>query len=359
MDNSNNLPTRDIALDIAKGIGIMMVVCSHVGINELFFQFFYAFYIPLFFVCSGCTTPFDFDTARLSRRLKKLLSAYFGISAVLFLIAMLNNAVSHAEDNFSYAADALKGICYSRYCLSESLPHLMNVCNAPLWYLTAYAVVLVLYYAYGKLPAAWRAGIALPLFSTILCLGISCAFSATPILLPWSIDTAFMGLIFLVSGMYFKRHNVIQRLSFPILLLLLGSFLGLFFYNPGIIISIRHYGEHGYLSVLFFMLIGCIGSLLTIKGSALIQRYFQTAGTLLSFVGKHTLCILGFHILCLKILYLGEGKALGHLDEPYTALIKIANVVLAVGICCCIGCAWARLSPRHKRKQAAAPHETQ
>jgi fucose 4-O-acetylase-like acetyltransferase len=44
--------TRHAHIDIAKGLGIIMVVTAHAGLPFLG-QLFYCFHMPLFFVISG------------------------------------------------------------------------------------------------------------------------------------------------------------------------------------------------------------------------------------------------------------------------------------------------------------------
>ena len=46
---------RDTYLDIAKAIGILMVIYAHVSLSGILYTTFYAFHIPLFFVVAGMT----------------------------------------------------------------------------------------------------------------------------------------------------------------------------------------------------------------------------------------------------------------------------------------------------------------
>ena len=44
---------RDIAIDIAKGIGIYLVCLGHTTSNEVVLKWLYSFHMPLFFFLSG------------------------------------------------------------------------------------------------------------------------------------------------------------------------------------------------------------------------------------------------------------------------------------------------------------------
>jgi acyltransferase len=66
---------RDTYLDIAKAIGILMVIYAHVSLSGILYTTFYAFHIPLFFVVAGMTfnnkkhTSFKTFAANKAKRL--------------------------------------------------------------------------------------------------------------------------------------------------------------------------------------------------------------------------------------------------------------------------------------------------
>lgn len=53
-----NIKSRDIAVDVAKGIGILLVILGHLK-NPLM-DFIYAFHMPLFFFVSGMFVKKDY-----------------------------------------------------------------------------------------------------------------------------------------------------------------------------------------------------------------------------------------------------------------------------------------------------------
>ena len=40
-------------IDIAKGMGIILMIMGHIGYGELFHRFIHAFHMPLFYFCAG------------------------------------------------------------------------------------------------------------------------------------------------------------------------------------------------------------------------------------------------------------------------------------------------------------------
>lgn len=74
-------------IDIAKGIAIILVVCSHTYAGPIIFPFS-AFSIPLFFFCSGLTCSIrDNMFISFKRKAIKLLKPYIFFNIILFLCA--------------------------------------------------------------------------------------------------------------------------------------------------------------------------------------------------------------------------------------------------------------------------------
>lgn len=316
-------------------------------------RFFCACYMPLFFVCSGFTTPSNIDSVGLGRRIKKLLIAYFCISAILLLISSLYLLATGAANMGEKMAKSLFGILYSRFVIVEGQPHIMDIGNAPLWYLTCYIAVLLLFKIYSGFPVSYRRYPIGYLCFVMICLSVSFAVYYLPILLPWSLDAAFLGVCFFVCGIVYYKHNVLSCISFPVFLLLLSLYAALFLLNPGINMSVRRYGENGSLSAFAFVLIGCIGSLLWIKASQLIYQYIPWLGKLLASVGRSTLFILGFSNLCLKMQMVLESKIMTKNDIWCTGLLNAVNVIVSVALCCCLCFAWTSLRSRLSQRVGA------
>lgn len=203
-------------IDIAKGIGIILVVLSHTVRADLMY-YTAAFFVPIFFFCSGYTSKPIADSplspplssplpskgrgrggvfppishsslliSHLRRVLIRLLKPYLFFSLLLLLIF------------HDFSLRAFAGILYSRYCLypfgtTDDICHFMIVGNYPLWFLTAMAVAYVLYDLLRFFPKYQYPLIVLHLVATAL-------MDHLPILLPWSIDTAPLFAIIMWAG---------------------------------------------------------------------------------------------------------------------------------------------------------------
>lgn len=82
---------RNIAIDILKGIGILLVILGHMKINETFRTFIFSFHMPLFFLVAGLFYHVKPIKESLQRDVKRLLIPYlFTAVIVSFIICFLH-----------------------------------------------------------------------------------------------------------------------------------------------------------------------------------------------------------------------------------------------------------------------------
>lgn len=66
-------------IDIAKGMGIILMIMGHIGYGELFHRFIHAFHMPLFYFCAGLffkeANAFDMRNY-INKKAKRLLVPY-------------------------------------------------------------------------------------------------------------------------------------------------------------------------------------------------------------------------------------------------------------------------------------------
>ena len=127
-------------IDIAKGIGIVLVVLSHTDYSDIM-HYTLAFYVPIFFFCSGYTTSIPRNIPFKENFIKhaiKLLKPYLFFTIILLLIFR------------QFYLQGLVGIFYSRYCLypfgSPEIYRFFINGNYPLWFLTCMVIAYYLFY---------------------------------------------------------------------------------------------------------------------------------------------------------------------------------------------------------------------
>ena len=261
-------------IDIAKGIGILFVICSHSRCNELMW-FAWAFFMPLFFILSGYT--YHYKEISLLKMVKKkaqrLLVPYFFTNFVLVVILAILGKVSIQN---------IIGIFYSRYYIIPNDYSLFHWWCAPTWFLTALFIAYILVFlTKGKKNAEI---ICIPFFILI-----TYGFCQLPILLPWSIDTAFIFASYILTGLLLRRYDFFQlswKLAIPIGFL----YLIIIHYDGNINYSIRILGNDPTMT----FLAGIMGSIMVIWLSKVIDKTLIKKPLIA--LGRNSLLIFCFHI---------------------------------------------------------------
>lgn len=203
---------RDIAIDIAKGIGIYLVCLGHTTSNEVVLKWLYSFHMPLFFFLSGIfhsksENYFEF----FKKKIKSLLVPYLFFATTLFLFFLLisKKIGFSAGENLSVKANFI-GIF-----IGIDIKGISQVSwGGQLWFLLALFLVVNIMYFIKKLnlKAQILVNILIILFEIYLNKKIFFR-------LPWCFSSALMGVNFYWFGNYF-RNDILNRKNIPNLILL-------------------------------------------------------------------------------------------------------------------------------------------
>lgn len=269
---------RETYIDIARGIGILLVVFSHSGSERGFMTYVGGMFIPIFFVISGYL--YNGGNLNFPRKVKKLLVPYFGYS--LFFLILYKG----------YKINDIIGVIYSRYCLypfnSDPNVYYMSSGNAPLWFLTAFFLSQLLFVYLMTLKRNKR------IFSVICCIGAAFALQFLPILLPWSMDVVPLFVVYMYLGYCCKQYSAMLLPTSCWIMLFLGYFV-ICYFNEEPNLSVRIYGQ----SILLMCLSGLVGSLVIMKISKKIDD--SSVGKFLSVVGQHSMTIFCIQMFLLRI----------------------------------------------------------
>lgn len=325
-------------LDISKGISLLLVMVSHsCGMPFGIGNYFTAFYIQIFFILSGITYKRGKTVSEnIYKRFRGIIIPYF----IYNLIVLCVSIILGYEKSKKALLDAVIGILYSRYCFypidyeGENI-FFLQIGNSPMWFLTAMFLSSCIFYCMVECIKDKKKYLCL---CAILLLVLTMIMNNLPILLPWSIDTAPLGVLFMLIGYYGKK--VYLGMNDRKIFIILGIiYLFCCWINPGINISIREYGEHGIVSVIMVCIIGAIGSLLCIKVSRLVESELVVSA-FLNFIGKNTIMILALHIIIFT--FFDRMLALIGISEESNGLffygIGLIRLIATVGVCYCISC---------------------
>ena len=285
-------------VDIAKGFGLVLVVCSHSDAFDLMW-YMMDMCIPIFFFCSGYTFRMK-DTFKNSmfKKFKRLFIPYLFFNIVMFCVFC------------HFSLRELIGIFYSRYSLYplDVTPNIkfFTSGNYPLWYLTSMIVSYFLFYLliyYEKYKH-----MLMLLYALLIII-----FMKSPISLPWSIDTAPLTAMLIYVGMNVRKYDLISINIFQILILAL-LYIGLRCVGGDLNISVRVYGT----SVAIYFILSIIAPFVVLWCSKFFEGTY--VGKIFLVLGQHSLTI-----FCVQMAFIVWAKDIYQLILPNMPLGYLAG----------------------------------
>lgn len=270
-------------IDIAKGIGILLVVLGHSRLNTGFAaRWISSFHMPLFFILAGlCYDEMRYPSylSYIKRKVTALAYPYFTLSFVV--IAMFS--VLYFGDNPAFGAKTLfldgtlKGSTFGAF-----------------WFVTSLFCVEVLYAGFSRVVSS-------PIARIIVMLLVSLAAAYfIESRWPYFIDTTLV-------AMFFYAFGHILRLLLP----MIANFRMNVFYRFGLaggghvllLLFAYHYKadfvSHNLGNPVMFLFCAILGSafvmLISLYISIMKPTFLDCCKTSLIFVGKNTIILLAMH----------------------------------------------------------------
>lgn len=316
---------RNHAIDVAKGIGIFLVIYGHTIKGTDFRVFLYAFHMVLFFMVSGLFFRPESYTGwkdMFSRTARALLWPYVVFYILSYSYWLIIERLLRPGGNQIPWYEPLIGLV-----LATDVKHYMNP-NGALWFLVGLFVAQVA--LYGLLSTVSYNSLRLITLCLSLATGIWLA-QFQQLVLPFSLKSAFVALFFVGLGYLMRRLTYIpQQRSGQLLAMLAG--LGLCYWlsvdNGLIDIDHGHYGNP--LRFVGAALLGVWGCLC---GATLLQ-----GATILTYFGSNSLIAFGLSEP-IKRLCIGLVSRLSHhsVDEvrqsvELSVLVLLLTLLLLVPI---------------------------
>lgn len=303
---------RKIWIDVLRGIAALLVILAHA--KPPMMKMIFGFTIPLFFMITG----YLWKPNLIRNYLKRFILPYCILCAVNLLLESVTLLVKHEEipiKNF------LIGIFYSRGN-SEWMPNC-----APLWYMTGIFCALVIFGWIQKLKSE-------PLKIVLIIAagtgsGLLSFFEMYK--LPWNLDTALMGVFFLYVGYMIHRLDVLGKMKQVsivwqmLITLLLGTagMLSIYFNPDRASFDNNRYGN------VFLMIIGAITTCFVVFYLCYRIPWKGWIAKYLSYLGKHTIFILGFDFFCGSV----ARGILGKIGFNHWASVFVFKVVVLTAGC--------------------------
>ena len=186
--------------DVAKGIGIILVVLGHAGVSDKTLCFIFSFHMPLFFFISGLFLNINQSILCFTKkRVKQLLIPY----AMLFFVSVFLNYYFAFinESRYLFGLNNLKEFLFAyRNHISD---------NTPLWFLPT--LFLTEFYVFGLKKIIKRDYITIP---AIIMLSFWVEYKLHMIYVGssffWNFDYAIYYAGFYICG-YFLEKYIIEK----------------------------------------------------------------------------------------------------------------------------------------------------
>ena len=266
---------RTLWIDVAKTIGIFLIVFSHFEQNDFAGSFLWTFHVPLFFFMSGYLTHPRSDRDFLASVTRKLVLPYVAI----YVVTVLLTAVLRSDYDLHSILRALAGLYYG----THSYPWFAN---AALWFLPSLITVEVLYnFCVRRFALSYLLFVAV---SYVL-------YRQHQLNLTFSIDLSLLGLNFFLAGVLAKRFDVFRAVAAHRGRLTAVALAGAACTGAAASVgNVWYAGEHYALS----LSAGLAGILMVIGASMLIEPLlgrYRHARAVCTFISANTLFIFCFH----------------------------------------------------------------
>lgn len=307
-------------VDIAKGLGILIVVLGHLKTPDFLFEFIYAFHMPLFVMLSGMF----FNKNKVFKNIGKLLICHINMGLITSAVYVV---VKHYSIKWFF-----KNIV--NILLGGSAPD-FRLDNAPaLWFFTALVVIELFAFIYNWLVS--KSGVIKYLFAPacIIFAYILAKFGLNKYI-PYNVVPALflfpfynIGIVINSSEKIKNALKTVQNINpvINILMCMLFAFItfAVSHFNGLVNIYRSDYGQ----SIIFYYLGSLAGSAMLIIFSMTISRLKFFVLDYLKWLGRNTIVTMSIHQLLIAIASIMTSNV-----DLNMYLLTIIKFILIVMIC--------------------------
>lgn len=313
----SQMQKRDLAIDTAKAILIIIMIAGHFEIDRPLRNFIYSFHMPAFVLLSGYLfKPKECDNLKksIAKTAKALLLPYalYGVFFVIIKDYPILNKLKSVVLGMSFSKNLftdVKGV-------------------GPCYFLLLLFCVRVVYIIVAKI---FKNNDTHTSCAIIVLSAVGLVLGQNGLWLPWSFDVALYSLIFYHAGYLLKKYGVIEYVcSRPYCYFIIACGWAYLVYKGGIELATRNYGSFGI--AIICSICGCV--ILYMFSRYICMHFPKFITKILCAIGENTLYILVIHTLW--------GTQIENISEKYFGLtpeyiyhlgISVAiNVVLGVAL---------------------------
>lgn len=332
-------------VDVAKGIGILLVILGHSNFNQSAIVIISTFNMPLFFFLSGYLynygkykkNPNQF----VSQKIKRLVIPYFITNIIILCTYTILSFFEIYSFNRTFPLQHLIGIFYGNGAPLNPPTIYTNVLSIPSWFLLSlFCAFLILY-----ILAAVHEKYGLRISGFLGILFVLFGFKISKYLFfPWGFDIAFVSMIFMFSAYLINNYkkdycevawlnfnnsknvnnhskNLKKILFYCVLLLLLFTVISI---NGRVDMNTRNYAN-----LPIFCIGGLVGTSIIIELAKNLSSKENLLTNSLVFLGKHSLIILLYHTFTSVLLILILNIFVNVKDIIYNSpILSILNMLI-------------------------------
>lgn len=296
-------------VDIAKGIGILLVVFCHIMSKNDIYNIIYMFHMPLFFFLSGIT--FNENNkfyVFVKKKFKSILIPYYFFSIISFIYWIMIERNIRNQFNISIINNFINiFICQVKNELYTP--------NIVLWFLPCLFISSIIVYSLLRRKNTILNSIILLLLGYCLCVN--------KIILPFTLETAFIAQFFIICGYYYNKLEKSQKINFVYLFISLILFIISLIYNSEINMLSHNYGN-----LIFFIMGSLSGIYIVIFICKMIKRSY-----ILEKIGYMSLLIMCCHEplkrIVIKLLSLILNNSVDIIRANYLTSVIVLIIVIA------------------------------
>ena len=286
MRDTTILKHRDSVIDIAKGIGIFLVVFGHVPLPMDLITPIYLFHMPLFFFLSGMFFhPEEKFLYGVYKKIRTLIIPYF-------FFALVGNGTTILRDYIVY-----------RTIEMDTFGALFDGSSSPLWFLICLFFCYVISKLISQISQKWM---YILLFSMIVGI-VGCRLVSQDVKIPLGGGRALLMQFYFIVGYVvrnvpFKGQTVYERILKVNRVIAWSALIGFimccfpFDVRPNV-------STLDFYHPLLFVIGSLLGIFLTMKFSKELSVNGRGITNLIQQMGNQSLFILGFHFYVIFHLY--------------------------------------------------------
>ena len=324
------------SIDIAKAIGIFLIVLGHTLTFGNLRKFVYAFHVPLFFFLSGICFSKKDNITFLKKKIKSLYFPYIIMSIISILIYSFMGKYMDKGTSFNIWNNIF-GMIYAN-------PNLENMqWNQPLWFLPCLFMQLFIINILENIINNNKYKQIIRVLFVIVLTILGYILSAMKIYLPLQLEAAMCMMIFTYLGILIKENKerlkasklckilTSKRYLYVVFLIVTIGLCSLLVYNNETISVMQD--KYGHYVMYFVVSILRIINIMII--SKIINKIWKKQN-IISYIGQNTLIILLLHkfpILFFQYICPLIKNILNKSDTFFNNILAIVIAIIVIVMC--------------------------